>query len=245
MWQSCGADEDRQYFSQLLGAGSLSKALRRRYWLVRVAQPSGVVLNTGAGLDAPNSANERGRTVVSVDISEWALRQSHGLRICADSEALPIRSGAVSGVLALDVLEHLERPQLALSEIRRALADNGRVAISVPNDQGMSARLAKRTGQPDRWVALSDETHRSLLSPQQWRDHIEDAELVIEREGTDAPWAAPYMDRWTTAQRIAARLLMLISVAVSPILPWRFGENLIVVAQRLAPPLDRSIRGHR
>lgn len=47
---------------------------------------------------------------------------------------LPLSSGSVDAVLLLEVIEHLERPETAIREIRRVLVPNGRLVIAFPND---------------------------------------------------------------------------------------------------------------
>ncbi|MEN9407178.1 MAG: hypothetical protein RLZZ455_394 [Candidatus Parcubacteria bacterium] len=50
----------------------------------------------------------------------------------ADATRLPIMTGSVDTVLLFQVLEYLENPDAALSEIHRILRKNGKLLISVP-----------------------------------------------------------------------------------------------------------------
>lgn len=48
-------------------------------------------------------------------------------------EALPLADGALSGVVSLDVIEHVDRPDAFLNEIDRVTRPGGRLALSTPN----------------------------------------------------------------------------------------------------------------
>lgn len=52
--------------------------------------------------------------------------------VAADAGRLPVRSGAASAVLGLDVLHHLPEPRAFFSEAARVLAPGGRVALVEP-----------------------------------------------------------------------------------------------------------------
>lgn len=53
--------------------------------------------------------------------------------LCCDITRLPYRGNSFDFVGALDVLEHIENDELAVSEISRILKKNGLVVLSVPN----------------------------------------------------------------------------------------------------------------
>ena len=60
-------------------------------------------------------------------------RRTPTSHVCqADILHLPVASGAIDAVLALDVIEHIEDDRSALREIRRVLRTDGLVLINVP-----------------------------------------------------------------------------------------------------------------
>ena len=74
---------------------------------------------------------------LAVDIDLEALRegrrQDPALRsVVADVYALPFRTGSIDGVWSSSSVEHLERVDLALSEMHRVLRFGGRVFVGVP-----------------------------------------------------------------------------------------------------------------
>lgn len=64
---------------------------------------------------------------VSTDIAP-----TNNTHVVADAMALPVRDGVVDAVLALEVLEHMPRPQLVLAEAARVLKPDGVLIVTVP-----------------------------------------------------------------------------------------------------------------
>lgn len=90
--------------------------------------PVGRIINLGAGTA---SVKADGRFVVNVDhVAPPGL--DNGIFIVADAAALPFRSNSFNGVLAKDILEHVQNPMSVLVEIHRAVDDKGVLLIIVP-----------------------------------------------------------------------------------------------------------------
>jgi len=226
---------DRAYFQGL--GGSTTKRLRARYWRRRLVPQGGLLMNVGSGVAGPTDSGTV--STISVDVSMWALRQASGSRVCADASALPFHSDRFDGAMAFDVLEHLVDPRLALGELCRIIRPGACISISVPNSDGLSARVASRGRDSRPWVADTDESHVSLLSRSEWLSVIERAGLQVVRVGTDTPWAAPYGRRLPRVQVWVSKVVAVVANLMSPMLPWTVGENLIVLARR---PYERSRR---
>src|SRR5262249_25795097 len=67
-----------------------------------------------------------------------ALRETGGLGVVGDIQALPLADGAFDTVIADNVLEHAASPLVALTELRRVLAPRGRVYALIPLDAATS-----------------------------------------------------------------------------------------------------------
>ena len=104
-------------------------ALRRRI-------PAGaVVLDAGCGSGRVFRYElATGCRVVGVDIGE-ELRDNPniGERVRGDLERLPFAAASFDAVLASHVMEHLPRPERALSEVARVLKPGGRLLLLTPN----------------------------------------------------------------------------------------------------------------
>lgn len=87
--------------------------------------------NGSIGRHLPNDIE-----VVGLDIDQDALKRAADCErvVLADlnSGSLPFSSEAFDGVIAKDILEHLDRPAAIVAEIHRVLAAGGRVIVSVP-----------------------------------------------------------------------------------------------------------------
>lgn len=115
-------------------AGWLTEATSQDAWLDLGCGP-GMLLAAAAGLKTPGAG-------IGVDVSmTWLvvaqrLIAAHGgtpVLAAGLAEALPLADGALSGVVSLDVIEHVERPDAFLAEIDRVVRPGGRLALSTPN----------------------------------------------------------------------------------------------------------------
>lgn len=112
---------------------TLKPTLARRYFglLGDVRRVLDVGCGTGElGLHAPHGVEVVG---IDADPGAVALAAAHetALVVDIDREALPFPAGSFDGVVAKDVLEHLQDPVRAVREIHRVLASGGVVVASL------------------------------------------------------------------------------------------------------------------
>jgi 2-polyprenyl-3-methyl-5-hydroxy-6-metoxy-1,4-benzoquinol methylase len=77
--------------------------------------------------------------VVALDLSGEAVRYTLGKRpdfagLIADAEALPFRDGVFEAIFCSEVMEHIERPQTLMAEIKRCLSPDGYAVVAVPHE---------------------------------------------------------------------------------------------------------------
>jgi len=145
-------------------------------------------LGAGVGIHAARCASS-GASVVAADISSRNLDKVRdlaagaGVRLvrCDATKRLPFRDGSFTGVLLLDVLEHLDDPETALAESVRVLRPGGWVAISLPNSQTTWKRRYRRAGLP--W--MSDRDHKREYTWPEIEQLLDRAGLRLE-SGPDA-----------------------------------------------------------
>lgn len=99
-----------------------------------------LVLEVGCGLGIPRVLSDVSmKLYVGLDISRRMLgtatitRDSWVNWIVADAEQLPFCNKVFSKAIALETLEHLENPYLALREMMRVVQLDGIIAVSVPS----------------------------------------------------------------------------------------------------------------
>ncbi|HUK34727.1 MAG TPA: class I SAM-dependent methyltransferase [Vicinamibacterales bacterium] len=99
------------------------------------------VLEIGAGTGANLAvlAGIESRLVVACDVSVDALRrlQNRATLARADATSLPFMSDSIDLLLAADVIEHVERDDLALREFVRVLRPGGHLILTVPAFQSL------------------------------------------------------------------------------------------------------------
>ncbi len=185
---------------------------------------------------------------VGLDVSEYAIGRARenaprSRVFVADLLGeLPgeVAAGGFDLVLAKYVLEHLPDPAEALRRIAALLAPGGALLYAVPDTTSPGRRL-----KGDRWYALLDETHVSLLDPPEWLSLTRGAGLVVERTFSDGLWDVPYVRFLPRIVQYGVfSLPTIVSVGlVLPLLPAGWGENLVVVARK--PPGTSGREGER
>lgn len=119
------------------------------------------------------------RRVVGIDTEPENLEicRQHHLQVQAGSlYALPFDDASLDTVLFSEVIEHLDLPDKALSEIYRVLRPGGRVIVIFPNDRTfMLARLAMGMVRE----ALYDPGHVRQWTPRQIHQALRDAGFTL------------------------------------------------------------------
>jgi len=204
-------------------------------WLRRIGGRR--VLEVGCGHGFMLSRLEETYDTFGIDVSEYAIQETRRFAprsrcFVADLEkALPeeIKEKAFDLIVAKYVLEHLKGPLKAMKRLVSCLRPGGLLFFSVPNTESLGARLKG----PD-WYAYQDPTHCALLAPARWLQMVQDAGLRLVKEFSDGYWDLPYLPglppwmqfpffAWTSA---------LACLAGGEILPARFGENILVMAEK-------------
>ena len=131
------------------------------------------ILDLGCGTGVILGEMTQWAEPIGLDISELALKfcQKRGLGnlVQARGEHLPIQTGSVDGVLALDIFEHIEDHNAAYKEAARVLKPGGALVLSVPAFRWL-------WGPHD--VALM---HFRRYTAAEMRRCLEDAGLQVER----------------------------------------------------------------
>lgn len=240
--ESFGAD----YFEKQYGIVDC-KPFSQHWWSVRLY--SGItrrllrraggrrLLEVGCGFGFILASLEDEFETFGVDISPHAIQQCARVTPrsrCAVAnleEGLPqhLEPDSFDLVLACYVFEHLHDPPAALARVVSLLRPGGFFFFSVPNTASIGHRWKGRD-----WYAYKDPTHCSLLPPETWLDYVRNAGLALEREFSDGYWDLPYVSwlpRWIQAPVFLAPCALTCLLA-RPVLPARFGENVIIIARR-------------
>jgi SAM-dependent methyltransferase len=204
-------------------------------WLRRIKGKR--ILEVGCGHGFMLGRLEGKYETFGVDISEYAIRQATQFApksrcFVADIESgLPseLEPSAFDIVVAKYVFEHLQQPLPAMQRLAKLLRPRGILFFSVPNTESRGARLKGKT-----WYAHKDPTHRSLLPPDRWLQMVGQAGLSLVKEFSDGYWDVPYipwLPLWIQFP-IFVGPSALACLTGRDILPARFGENILVIAER-------------
>lgn len=81
-----------------------------------------------------------------------------------DDPRLPLPSGSIELVTAIEIVEHLENLGAVLRELRRVLATGGQMLITTPNLHSVEARVRMlATGRLKQFDEIGDPTHISPI----------------------------------------------------------------------------------
>lgn len=210
-----------------------------RYYAIlalRHGPKSGRVLEVGCGLGHLLTWFGKHYEVFGTDINTSALGEArqnvpHGQFSLQSTEDLSSFSqDEFQIVIAKHVVEHLQQPEKAISEMGRVLAPGGLLVLATPNlDSPM------RKWKEEKWIGYQDPTHINLKIPAEWLAMLEKYRIKPFKVFSDGFWDAPYLPV------IPARLQKLFFGAPGglqailgwSIIPVRMGESLIVLAKKL------------
>jgi SAM-dependent methyltransferase len=113
------------------------------------------VLDVGSGEGTfSRVSREQGAEVIATDFADAmvsATARRAGVPVVRGSaDALPCASGRFDVVVALDIIEHLYRPEVALDEFHRVLAPGGRLVLATDRDGLSLGFLPFRLPKPIR-----------------------------------------------------------------------------------------------
>lgn len=212
------------------------KPFLHNYWVryLRKIKQKRKLLDIGCGEGFFLSYAERYWDTYGIDISDYAIfRAKKTLKktnlIIGDINNLNLyyENNLFDIVIAFDVLEHLENPDNVLNKIEKIIKNGGFLVISTPNLGSISIKWKK-----ENWCGFRDETHKTLLSNEEWFSLLKKNQFNIIEYFYDGLWDSPYF------KKIPIFLQHLIFKIPSTILfgivkfTKKFGENIFIVARR-------------
>jgi 2-polyprenyl-3-methyl-5-hydroxy-6-metoxy-1,4-benzoquinol methylase len=141
-----------------------------------------LLLDIGPGAGGLAEHYGQHRRVVTVERDEQLAREvakrstPWQLSSCRGTgDALPLRSASVDGVIALEVLEHVEDPDAILADAWRVLKPNGALCIAVPTGytEAVYSRLHPRY--------MSNATHVRIFKKKDLLGRIEEQGFSVAR----------------------------------------------------------------
>lgn len=158
-----------------------------------------------------------------------ALRDRLSGGVIADLELLPRLPQGYTAILAADVLEHLAAPDRLLRLARQALADGGRLLVSVPNVANVWVRLNLLVGRfPYTECGILDRTHRVHYTRASLRQALKEAGFEVEREAVSSIPLQLALPRWPRGLVAACDALLR---AAARLLPGLFGYQLLAIGR--------------
>jgi 2-polyprenyl-3-methyl-5-hydroxy-6-metoxy-1,4-benzoquinol methylase len=151
--------------------------------------------------------------------------------VVTDLETVRALPANVHAIVLADVLEHLRNPAAALQLVRRALRDDGRVFISVPNIANITVRLGLLVGVFEyRDRGILDHTHLRFYTKRTIRREVERAGFrILEMGGSSVPIRL-IIGKWTPEPILRVGELLLTWLTRL----WRglFAYQIILVAEK-------------
>jgi SAM-dependent methyltransferase len=233
---------DEKYFSTHTYA-DVSFAKYSQYWwsnrfYAKLARCYGArggrLLEIGSGLGHLVAQLEDSFQTFGMDLNQWAVKQSKPVVNAsslgtASAQELPFADASFNMVIIKHIVEHLPDPEKAIAEIGRVTQTGGTLILATPN---LSSLMKPCKGQ--HWIGYQDPTHISLKPPAEWLELIRSAGFSLRRVFADGFWDVPYLP---LIPRQIQKLFFgslggLQAMTGFIFLPMRWGESIIVIAQR-------------
>ncbi|MCG3126337.1 MAG: Ubiquinone biosynthesis O-methyltransferase [Phycisphaerae bacterium] len=250
MSTASGERYGEDYFKSVFGCDGL-KRYGMHWWSVRFY--AGVcdrwlrriggrrMLDVGCGHGFILSFLHERYETFGIDLSAYAIEQCARFTprsTCAVADVeqeLPahLTAGTFDLVNARYVFEHLADPPAAMARLVRLLRPGGVLFFSVPNTESFGRRWKGAD-----WYAHKDPTHVSLLAPERWLEIARGCGLDVVKEFSDGYWDLPYVKwvPWWLQFPVFIGPSALACLTTWEILPARFGENVMVIAQKPDKP---------
>ncbi len=221
-------DDDAYVFKE--APTSVHQYVIRQEWAAGVK-----VLELGAGHGHVGRALfEKGAKVVAVDLRKPDDTFPYAyLELDADGnfadEVVRAHDGTADIVVALDVIEHLKRPEKSLREMKRALAPGGKLIASTGNVAYFIVRLMLLVGQFNyAKKGILDLTHTRLFTVRSFCRTLTDEGFRVEKVRGFGP---PIEDM--VGNSFLLRCLDRVASFLARIWPGVFSYQFVVEARRL------------
>lgn len=201
----------------------------------RAWEPGTRVLELGAGHGRVGIAiGARGAEVVAVDLKRPEGEFPHpyfeaDLDAPLADEVIDALGGGADAVVALDVIEHLHRPEWSLRQVRRAMKPGARLIASTGNVGYLLVRVMLALGQFNYGKkGILDLTHTRLFTVRSFCRTLEGEGFRVELvEGFGPPIAD------MVGKSAPLRLLDRLARGLARLWPSLFGYQILVEAVRL------------
>lgn len=114
-----------------------------------------IVLDVGGGSRFMKGMKKYEPLFVNCDYKTFDVSADYHPDIVGDIHAIPCAEGSIDAIICRSVLEHVERPHVAVSEMYRVLSKDGLLFIQVPSIYPYHARKGFG-GYPDYWRFFED-----------------------------------------------------------------------------------------
>jgi 2-polyprenyl-3-methyl-5-hydroxy-6-metoxy-1,4-benzoquinol methylase len=192
------------------------------------------LLEVGSGLGHLVGQLEDTFETYGIDINHWAVKKSrevvHTSRLhTASAQELPFKNDSFNVVIIKHIVEHLPDPRQAINEIGRVTETGGTLILATPN---LDSLLKPWKGE--KWIGYQDPTHISLKRPAEWLEMIRSAGFTPVRVFSDGFWDVPYIPLIPPMLQklFFGSLGGFQAVTGLVFLPYRWGESVIVIAQK-------------
>ena len=205
-----------------------------------------LVLDVGCGKN-PYFFHSRFKNYVGIDIDAAKLKEvsdnlPEATLIRASGCNVPFKHGVFDLVICTEVLEHLERPEKMVAEIRRILTTGGTAVISIPSlslPQTIILWIAYKTGKIAKKPYQSPdhvrEYARVKVTPH--FEKISDFFSLLRREGLEVQDVTAVQSLYTSPKLLYNTFLSKIEKPLERIFSKNlFGHHLVLKAQRRVRP---------
>lgn len=199
------------------------------------APGDGAVLDAGAGAGAFSSLlAERGYNVVAAGIRPDQFSGKTPYVLCNCDQVLPFRDASVDGIVAIELIEHLEAPKAFVRDVARCLTLGGWFIATTPNVLSLASKVS---------FALRDVPIYFGSNEYETNGHVSPISLIdLQRIGTRAGMSVEQVG-YSVGKLPVPKLRHRVPLRHPRFRTKAFGESLIVKMRKIGPAVADFERG--
>lgn len=230
------ADRTLGKYSMYWFARRYYAALVRRY-APREARGSGKLLELGCGLGHLIGLLQDDFQCTGIDLIDYSIEQTRinapraNAFVHSADDLSPFKTGDLSVVVALHLVEHLPDPVNTFQQVNRVLKPGGLFLFATPNP----VYPMRRFKDPVTDAIGKDPTHINVHPPAQWRAWANENGFRVLRHIGDGLWDVPYLPAIPAKIQFALFGLPAFVQVMSQtaFMPLDLGVNQICIARKL------------
>jgi len=181
----------------------LEKGTFRAKKILHLIPGEGLHLDVGTGNGDGTALISRYKKTVGVEYGQKSLLNAakKGVLVYqADARNLPFASDQFTSITCLDVLEHIQQPELAIREMARVLKGDGVLILQTPRKEEFKERLLAAVRKLK--IVKQKQPYDKPLAQKKIRELLESEGFIVLEERPIRYWASNPLEHFISISRL-------------------------------------------